>query len=54
MTEIAPRKGAGIGLMVVGIAFLVLGITGQRAFLAIGPAFIVIGIAILAKARRAG
>ena len=53
MSEIRPRKGAGFALMTIGIAFLVLGTTGQKAFLAIGPAFIVIGIAILVKARRA-
>ena len=52
MNEPRPRKAAGIGLLVVGIAFLVLGITGQRAFLGIGPAFIVIGIAIMVKANK--
>lgn len=40
--------------MVIGIAFLTLGIIGQRAFLGIGLAFLVLGIIFLARQRRVG
>ena len=51
-TGTARSRGPGIGLIGVGVAFLAIGISGQRAFIAIGIAFLVIGIAALARAAR--
>ena len=48
------RPRAGFPFLLCGIAFAGVGLaTHQTAFLAIGPAFVVIGIAFLARARRA-
>ena len=38
--------------LVIGIAFVVLGISGQRAFLAIGLAFIVLGLIMAIRMKR--
>lgn len=38
--------------LVIGIAFVVLGINGQRAFLAIGLAFIVLGFIMAIRMKR--
>ena len=38
----------------VGIAFLVIALTGQLAFLGVGMAFIALGVVFLAKSRKAG
>ena len=38
--------------LVIGIAFVVLGINGQRAFLAIGLAFIVLGLIMAIRMKR--
>lgn len=45
---------AGIPFLVIGIAFVAIGISTQRAFLAIGLAFVALGIVLLARQRRAG
>lgn len=50
-----PRKnlkGAGAGFLGVGIAFLVLALTGQMAFMGVGAAFLVLGVVFLAKSRQ--
>jgi hypothetical protein len=47
------KPKAGIPFLVIGIAFLALGISGQKAFIAIGIVFMAIGGALLARARRA-
>jgi hypothetical protein len=44
--------GPGLGLIVIGIAFVVLGASGRHAFVAIGLAFAVVGVAALARASR--
>jgi LPXTG-motif cell wall-anchored protein len=36
----------------MGIAFISLGISGQRAFIAIGGAFLALGAALLFRQRR--
>lgn len=36
----------------IGIAFMALGISGQKAFIAIGIVFMAIGAAMLARQRR--
>lgn len=38
--------------LLIGIAFLVTGISGDSSFVAIGCAFMVIGIAAIARHRR--
>jgi hypothetical protein len=38
---------------VIGIAFIAIGISAQKAFIAIGIAFMAIGAAMLARQRRA-
>lgn len=43
---------AGVPFLVIGIALLTIGFSGQRAFVAIGAAFLVIGAALLLRQRR--
>jgi hypothetical protein len=44
------RRGArGIALLVIGLVFMAVGISGQRAFIAIGIAFAVIGLSSLIR-----
>jgi hypothetical protein len=38
----APRRYDGASFLAIGIAFLVIGITTNRAFIGIGVAFVVI------------
>lgn len=50
-----PRKnlkGAGAGFIGVGVAFLVIAVTGQMAFMGVGTAFLALGVVFLAKARQ--
>ena len=47
------KPKAGIPFLVIGIAFIGLGISGQRAFIGIGVVFMAIGAAMLARQRRA-
>jgi hypothetical protein len=48
------RSIAGGGAFIaVGVAFIVLGSSGQRAYLPIGLAFAVIGIVSIVRKRRA-
>jgi hypothetical protein len=47
------NRNVGIPFFAIGIAFLVLGLTGRRTFLVIGIAFLVIGFVFLAR-RPAG
>jgi hypothetical protein len=42
----------GAVFLVLGIAFLVLGASGQRAFRVMGIAFLVIGIVGIVQSRR--
>ena len=45
---------AGIALFVVGVVFLAIGSSGQRAFLGVGAAFVVIGLVFMLRQRRRG
>lgn len=47
------KPKAGLPFLVIGFAFLALGISGQKAFIAIGIVFLAIGAAMLARQRRA-
>lgn len=47
------RHIPGVALIGIGIAFIALGASGRRAFVVIGLAFAMIGIAALARAARA-
>ena len=40
--------------VVVGVVFTAIGSSGQRAFLPIGLAFVVIGFMFIARQRRSG
>ena len=47
------RSGApGIALMVIGVVFIAIGSSGQRALLGVGAAFVVIGLVSLVRQRR--
>lgn len=46
------KPKAGIPFLVIGIAFITLGISGQKAFIAIGIVFMAIAAAMLARQRR--
>ena len=43
------RAAPGVALLVIGLVFFALGISGQRAFIAIGIAFAVIGLSSLIR-----
>lgn len=50
-----PRKnlkGAGAGFLGVGVAFLVIGLTGQTTFIGVAMTFVVLGVVFLGKARQ--
>jgi hypothetical protein len=47
-------KGAGAGFLGVGIAFLVIAMTGQSAFIGVGMAFLSLGVVFLARSRQGG
>ncbi|HWZ86878.1 MAG TPA: hypothetical protein VN032_11795 [Thermoanaerobaculia bacterium] len=49
-----PRKAPGIALFVVGVVFIAIGSSGNRLLLGVGAAFVAIGLASLARGRRAG
>jgi len=44
----------GAMFIILGVVFIVIGSSGQRALLAVGAAFLVIGLVSLARQRRAG
>lgn len=46
------KPKAGLPFLVIGIAFIALGISGQKAFIAIGIAFLAIGAVLIARQRR--
>ncbi len=46
------KPGPGVPFLVIGIAFIALGITGQRVFLAIGVVFLALGAALMARQRK--
>ena len=51
----SPRRpqGPGFVFLICGLSFLGFGIaTHQMAFLTMGPTFLVLGIALMARARR--
>jgi hypothetical protein len=45
---------AGAPFIAIGLAFIALGLTGNRPFLFIGVAFLAIGLAVFARGRRPG
>ena len=47
-------KTLGIVFLSIGVAYLGVGLGGQRVFLAIGPAMIALGVVFLARAGNAG
>jgi hypothetical protein len=50
-----PRRqhGAGFVFLICGLSFLGVGIgTRQAAFLTLGPTFLVLGIALMARGRK--
>ena len=48
------RPGApGIAFIVIGVVFIAIGSSGQRAFIGVGAAFAVIGLVFLIRQRRA-
>ena len=46
-------QGAGGGMLGVGMAFLIISINGQPAFIGVAMAFVAIGVALLDKPRKA-
>jgi hypothetical protein len=51
-----PRRqnGAGFVFLICGLSFLGVGLgTRQAAFLTLGPTFLVLGIALMARGRKA-
>ena len=47
------QPGAGFVFLICGLSFLGVGIANrQMAFLTMGPTFLVLGVALLARARK--
>lgn len=46
--------GPGIAFLAAGIVFLIVGVTGQTPFIAVGAAFLTLGIVLLGKSRQRG
>lgn len=44
----------GMAFLTIGLAFIAIGASGQRAFLGIGAAFLAIGLAALVRQKRGG
>jgi drug/metabolite transporter (DMT)-like permease len=44
----------GIAFILVGVAFMVMAVSGQRTYLPIGAAFVVIGLVFIVRRRRTG
>ena len=42
----------GLAFLAIGVAFLAIGATGQRAFLGIGAAFLALGVVLRVRGRR--
>jgi hypothetical protein len=49
-----PAGTPGIVFIALGSAFVAIGISGQRAFLAIGLAFLVVGFVVFFQRGRIG
>lgn len=52
MNEAANRPRAGAAWLGIGAAFMGVAATGQTAFVGVGAAFLVLGLARLARPRR--
>jgi len=48
------RNPASITFLILGIAFLVMGNSGQRSFRTIGIAFLTMAVMLIVRQRRAG
>jgi len=48
------KPGPGVPFVAIGIAFIALGISGQRAFIAIGGAFLALGAVLMFRQWRVG
>ncbi len=44
----------GLAFVAVGVVFIALGSSGQRAYLPIGAAFLLIGFVFIIRQRRSG
>ena len=47
------KPKAGVPFLIIGMGFIALGISGQKAFIGIGVVFLAIGVALQARQRRA-
>ena len=50
----STKPKAGVVFLVLGLAFIALGLAGQRVFLILGLVFLVIGLAGAIRQSRAG
>lgn len=50
--EVNAKAKPGVVFLVLGLAFIALGLAGQRVFLAVGLVFLVIGVAAAIRQRR--
>ena len=54
VTEMGQKGKPGIIFLILGMAFIALGIGGQRAFLVAGLAFLAVGLVTAIRQRRGG
>ncbi|HEY2932917.1 MAG TPA: hypothetical protein VGK99_14330 [Acidobacteriota bacterium] len=50
----ATLSGSGVSLVVLGVIFLALGVSGRQAFLGVGAGFLIGGLALLVLQGRSG
>ena len=54
MKDMKSQRASSMAFIAIGVVFIAIGSSGQRAFLGLGAVFIVLGFVMLARQRRAG
>ena len=52
--EVRAKAGPGVVFLILGLALIGVGISGQRVFLGVGLVFLAIGLAAAVRQRRSG
>jgi hypothetical protein len=54
MSDMRSRRAPSMAFIALGVVFIAIGSSGQRAFLGLGAAFLALGIVFLVRQRREG